>query len=310
MANSPQPAGWLTAGPGRGDIFAMTRAKPDIGYRTITATPIAGALGAEVAGVDIADDLPDAMVAEIRQALLDHQVVVFPGQSLTEEALMAFGRRFGDLLVHPNLLKAGPYPEVIHIRKEPTDTRVVGEDWHADTTCLPNPPMGGILYALETPPAGGDTIFASQTLAYEALSDGMRAMLDGMNAVHNDTRVAGPNINVNKGRSAGVRDDEEWRPTESLHPVVRTHPETGRKGLFVNISYTRRFENMTEEESAPLLDFLYEHAARPEFTCRVRWAPGTATFWDNRCVNHIAVNDYYGYLRDMRRVQVVGDRPY
>jgi len=288
----------------------MTQAKPDTGYRHITVAPIAGALGAELAGADISQDLPDAVVAEIRQALLDNQVIVFRGQSLTEEGLMAFGRRFGDLLVHPNLLKAGPYPEVIHVRKEPTDTRVVGEDWHADTTCLANPPMGGILYALETPPVGGDTMFASQTLAYAALSDGMRAMLDKMNAVHNDTRVAGPNININRGRSSGVRDDEEWRPTESVHPVVRTHPETGRKGLFVNISYTRRFEGMTEEESAPLLEFLYAHASRPEFTCRVWWEPGTVTFWDNRCVNHIAVNDYHGYLRDMRRVQVVGDRPY
>jgi taurine dioxygenase len=288
----------------------MAHANTNTGYRHIDVAPIAGALGAEVTGADIATELADEVVADIRQALLDHQVIFFRDQSLSEEALMAFGRRFGDLLLHPNLLKAGPHPEVIHIRKEPTDTRVVGEDWHADTTCLDTPPMGGILYALETPPAGGDTLFASQSLAYEALSDGMRAMLDGMNAVHNDTRVAGPNVGVNKGRSSGVRDDDEWRPTESVHPVVRTHPETGRKGLFVNISYTRRFEGMTEAESAPLLQFLYDHASRPEFTCRFNWKPGSVTFWDNRCVNHIAVNDYYGHRRDMRRVQVVGDRPY
>lgn len=288
----------------------MTQARTNAGYRHVAAAPVAGALGADVEGVDLSADLPDEVVAEIRQALLDHQVVFFRGQSLAEEALMAFGRRFGDLLVHPNLMKAGPHPEVIHIRKEPADTRVVGEDWHADTTCLECPPMAGILYALETPPAGGDTMFANQYLAYEALSDGMRALLDGMKAVHNDTRVAGPNVGVNVGRSSRVRDDDEWRPTESVHPVVRTHPETGRKGLFVNISYTRRFEDMTEAESAPLLDFLFEHAARPEFTCRFRWEPGSVAFWDNRCVNHIAVNDYYGYRRDMRRVQVAGDRPY
>ena len=288
----------------------MVRTKTNIGFRNIDVAPVAGALGAEVWGADIATDLADDVVADIRRVLLDNQVIFFRGQSLSEEALIAFGRRFGDLLVHPNLLKAGPHPEVIHIRKEPTDTRVVGEDWHADTTCLETPPMGGILYALETPPAGGDTLFASQSLAYEALSDGMRAMLDGMYAVHNDTRVAGPNVGVNKGRSSAVRDDDEWRPTESVHPVVRTHPETGRKGLFVNISYTRRFEGMTEAESAPLLNFLYGHASRPEFTCRFRWEPGSVAFWDNRCVNHIAVNDYHGYRRDMRRVQVAGDRPY
>ena len=280
------------------------------GYRHIAAQRIAGALGAEIEGADLSQNLSDELIADIRQALLDHQVIFFRNQSLGDEALIAFGRRFGDLLVHPNLVPDGPYPEVIHVRKEPADTRVVGEDWHSDTTCLDCPPMGGILYALETPPAGGDTMFASQYLAYETLSDGMRALLDRLKAVHNDTRVAGPRSGANQGRSVGVRDDEDWRPTESIHPVVRTHPETGRRSLFVNISYTRRFEGMTEEESAPLLEFLYGHAARPEFTCRFRWEPGSVAFWDNRCVNHIAVNDYHGYRRDMRRIQVAGDRPF
>lgn len=278
-------------------------------YRHISVERLAGAGGGVISGVDLATDLPDEVIAEIRSALIDNLVIFFRDQSLTDETLMKFGRRFGDLLVHPNLIRTGPHPEVVNILKEPDAVKVVGEDWHADTTCLPTPPMGGILYALETPPQGGDTMFANQYMAYEALSDGMKEMLGKMRAVHNDVRVAGPQANANQGRSTGARDDDAWRPTESLHPIVRTHPESGRKGLFVNISYTRRLENMTEEESAPLLNFLFEHAARPEFTFRFNWAPGSVTFWDNRCVTHIAVNDYHGYRRDMRRVQVVGDRP-
>ena len=280
-----------------------------LGYRHIDVERLAGAGGGIVSGVDLSHDLPDEAIAEIRRALIDNLVIFFRNQSLDDEALMRFGRRFGDLLVHPNLIKAGPHPEVVHIVKEPDATRVVGEDWHADTTCLAAPPMGGILYALETPPQGGDTMFANQYLAYEALSDGMKELLGGLRAVHNDTRVAGPQSKASRGRSTGVREDDAWRPTESLHPIVRTHPESGRKSLFVNISYTRRLEGMTEAESAPLLDYLFRHAARPEFTFRFRWAPGSVTFWDNRCVNHIAVNDYHGYRRDMRRVQVVGTPP-
>ena len=279
------------------------------GYRHITVDRLAGAGGGVISGVDLSQNPSDEVIAEIRGALIKNLVIFFRDQSLTEDNLMAFGRRFGDLLVHPNLIRTGSHPEVVNILKEPDATQVVGEDWHADTTCLATPPMGGILYALETPTRGGDTMFANQYLAYEALSDGMKELLGGLRAVHNDTRVAGPKSHLGKGRSVGVRVDDEWQVTENVHPVVRTHPESGRKSLFVNISYTRRFEGMTEEESAPLLYYLFAHAARPEFTFRFRWAPGSITFWDNRCINHIAVNDYHGYRRDMRRVQVVGDRP-
>jgi taurine dioxygenase len=279
------------------------------GYQHITVDRLAGAGGGVISGVDLFQNLSDDVISEIRRALIENFVIFFRDQSLTEEALMAFGSRFGDLLVHPNLIRTGLHPEVVNILKEPHATQVVGEDWHADTTCLATPPMGGILYALETPPWGGNTIFANQYLAYEALSDGMKQLLGRLRAVHNDTRVAGPKSHLGKGRSVSVRVDDEWKVTESVHPVVRTHPESKRKSLFVNISYTRRFEGMTEEESNPLLNYLFAHAARPEFTFQFRWDPGSITFWDNRCINHLAVNDYHGYRRDMRRVQVVGDRP-
>jgi taurine dioxygenase len=220
---------------------------------------------------------------------------------------MAFGRRFGDLYLHPNLTKKGPNPEVIHVVKEPDATRVVGAEWHTDTAHVECPPMGAILHALEVPPRGGDTLFANQYLAYEALSDGLKEALDGMKAVHDDSRVAGPN--ANKGRSTQTRDDEEWTPTENAHPVIRTHPETSRKALFVNVASAHKFEGMRRAESAALLQYLFKHATRLEFTCRFNWEPGSVAFWDNRCLKHIAVNDYKGHRRDMRRVQLVGDKP-
>lgn len=170
--------------------------------------------------------------------------------------------------------------------------------------------MGAILYGIEVPPFGGDTNFANQYLAYEALSDGMKRMLAGLRAVHTDRRVAGPASGQNATRSTKVREDADWRETVSLHPVVRTHPETGRKMLFINQSYTVGFEHMTEQESRPLLNFLLEHGHRPEFTCRFHWTPGAVAFWDNRCTKHLALNNSGEFRRHMRRVQIAGDKPY
>lgn len=276
-------------------------------YRHFTAKPLSGAVGAELEGIDLSRDLDAGEIAAIRRALLDHLVIFFRDQRMSDARLMTFGRYFGALYLHPNLAKKGPHPEVIHVVKEPGDTRVVGAEWHTDTGHVECPPMGAILHALDVPPRGGDTLFANQYLAYETLSDGLKATLDGLQAVHDDSRVAGPN--ANRGRSTRTRDDDAWRPTVNAHPVVRTHPETGRKALYVNIASTMNFEGMTREESAPLLGYLYRHATRPEFTCRFRWAPGSVAFWDNRCLKHIAVNDYHGHRRDMRRVQIAGDRP-
>lgn len=272
----------------------------------ITVTPIAGALGAEIGGVDVAKDHDDQTIAEIRQALLDHGVVFFRDQTLDVERHKAFTRRFGELFVHPNFPMDREEPEIVYVRREPGDGRVLGQGWHADTTMMATPPMGAILYALEVPEVGGDTLFANQCLAYEALSDGMKEMLQSLRAVHNDTRIAGPGTGLNAQRASQVREDDDWRPTESLHPVVRTHPETGRKHLFVNGIYTHNFEGMTVAESQPLLDFLYAHAARPEFTCRFRWQPGSIAFWDNRCTLHNAIHDNHDEVRYMQRTQIAG----
>jgi alpha-ketoglutarate-dependent taurine dioxygenase len=278
-------------------------------YRRITVSPISGALGAEIGGVDISRPIDDATFAEIRRAWNENLVIFFRDQTLDDDALVAFGRRFAPLFRHPNLLTEGPYPDIVRIRRTPGDTHIVGEDWHADTTCMVEPPSGAVLYGVDVPPYGGDTLFANQYLAYETLSDGMKRMLETMTAVHSDITVAGPQAARNRHRTTKVREDAEWREHVAEHPVVRTHPETGRRGLFVNRSYTKRFSGMTEAESKPLLEFLWSHATRPEFTCRFRWEKGSVTVWDNRCVMHIAVNDVWEFPRFMHRVQMCGDRP-
>jgi taurine dioxygenase len=276
----------------------------------IEVRPIAGGCGAEIHGVRIGAALDDAMIAEIRQALLDHCVVFFHDQEFDAEQHKAFARRFGEIFVHPNYKGMQEDDEIVMVRREPGDPHIVGEEWHADTTMVEAPPMGAILYAIEVPPYGGDTCFANQYLAYESLSDGMKRLLDGLRAIHSDRKVAGPQAGRNAYRSTKVREDADWRETVSAHPVVRTHPETGRRLLFVNHSYTIGFEGMTEEESRPLLDYLLEHGHRPEFTCRFRWRKGSVAFWDNRSVKHLAVHDAGPFRRLMRRVQIVGDGPY
>jgi taurine dioxygenase len=273
----------------------------------IEIQPIAGALGAEVAGVDVAEDLDEAVVGEIRQALLDYGVIFFRDQKLDAVRHKAFTRRFGEIFIHPNYKGVSVDPEIVDIRREPGDKKIVGEDWHTDTTMVAEPPLGAILYAIEVPPYGGDTLFANQYLAYESLSDGLKRTLGSLRAVHSDRMVAGPQAGMNAQRSTKVREDADWRETISLHPVVRTHPETGRKLLFVNRSYTVGFEGWTEAESKPLLDYLLEQGHRPEFTCRFRWATGSIAFWDNRCTKHLAIHDAGPFRRIMRRTQICGD---
>jgi taurine dioxygenase len=212
--------------------------------------------------------------------------------------------------VHPNYKGMQEDDEIVTMLRQPGDKHIVGEDWHADTTMVAEPPMGAILYAIEVPPHGGDTCFANQYLAYESLSTGMKKMLEGLRAVHSDRTVAGPQAARNAVRSTKVREDDAWRETVSIHPVVRTHPETERKLLFVNRSYTVGFEDMSEAESQPLLEFLLEHGHRPEFTCRFRWESGSVAFWDNRSAKHLAVHDAGPFRRLMRRVQIAGGPVY
>jgi taurine dioxygenase len=274
----------------------------------IEVRPIAGTIGAEIHNVDVSEDLDEGTIGDIRQALLDHCVIFFRDQKLDVARHKAFTRRFGEIFIHPNYKGTQADPEIIVITREPGDQRIVGEDWHADTTMMPEPPMGAILYAIEVPPYGGDTLFANQYQAYETLSDGMKKMLSGMRALHSDRKVAGPQANRNAYRSTKVREDADWRETMSAHPVVATHPETGRKLLYVNASYTMGFEGMTEAESRPLLDYLLEHGHRPEFTCRFRWATGSIAFWDNRVCKHLAIHDAGPFRRVMRRTQIAGGR--
>ena len=275
----------------------------------IVVEPVAGALGAELSGVDLGADLSDAQVATIRRALLDYGVIFFRDQEFDTGAHKRLARRFGGIFQHPFLISDDP--DVVTIVRNPGDTRIVGEDWHSDTAMVPEPPMGAILVALEAPACGGDTLFANQYLAYEALSDGMKEMLGGLRAINTDRMAAGPGAAKRDAkRSTKARVGSDYVETRNAHPVVRTHPETGRKGLYVNHSYTVGFEGWTEAESRPLLDWLMDWGHRPEFTCRFRWRKGSVAFWDNRCTKHIAVNDVHDSRRVMRRIQIAGDRPY
>jgi len=279
----------------------------------IDIRPIASACGAEVHGIDLSQDLGDNVIGEIRQALLDHQVIFFRDQSMTPDQHKAFGRRFGTLNIHPQYVNLEGHPEILPVLKEPDAKVNIGGLWHSDLSHLDEPPLGSILYAKDVPVAGGDTMFSNQYLAYEALSEGMKEMLSRMRAVHSSRRLTDA-ANVrdrNAARSTKLRTDldQDADRIVNLHPVVRTHPETGAKSIFVNRAFTIPFEDMTEEESAPLLEYLYAHCARPEFTCRFRWREGSVAFWDNRCLQHYALNDYPGERRYMERVTVNGDRP-
>jgi taurine dioxygenase len=269
--------------------------------------PIAGAIGAELHGVDLGGDLPDEAVRAVRQALLDHLVIFFRDQRLPPERFLAFARRFGEPVEYPFIKGIDGFPEIIEVAKLEHERVNFGGVWHSDTTYLARPPMGSMLVAREVPPQGGDTLFANQYLAWESLSDGLRALLAPLRAVSSSA-----NADVTRTREDRVRSDGTAKAREALeavHPVVRTHPETGRKALYVNVAHTARFEGMTEEESAPILNFLFRHQIRPEFTCRFRWTEGAVAFWDNRCAQHYPINDYHGYRRVMHRITLAGDTP-
>jgi taurine dioxygenase len=279
-------------------------------YQTISVNRISGALGAEISGVDLArSNLGDEVIGEIRHALRENQVIFFRDQHLTPDQHLAFGRRFGELQVHDFVEGMDDNQEILEVRKEEYETRNFGGGWHTDVSYLDRPALGSVLYAHEVPAVGGDTMFANQYLAYETLSDGMKDMLGKMTAVHSARRPYGLNAAGRAvDRSMSIRYTDEAHG-EVEHPVIRTHVETGRKCLYVNGAFTIRFKDMTEEESAPLLNYLWQHAARPEFTCRFRWQKNSIAFWDNRCVQHNAINDYHGQRRVMHRVTIEGERP-
>ncbi len=281
-------------------------------YRYIETTRIAGAMGAEISGVDLSRDLPDAVIDEIRAALLDNLVVFFRNQSLTPHQQLAFARRWGDIHLHPFMAGMPDCPEVLEIRKTPSDKRNFGGTWHTDQMFSPRPAMGTMLYAVQVPSVGGDTLFSNQYLAYDALSPGMKKMLSGLRGVCvGDKKRGGVSRMAYNAATIAMKTVEPPKDvqTTSLHPLVRTHPETGRKSLYVG-NHVHLIEDMTEEESAPLIRYLREHSVRPEFTCRFRWQNGSLAFWDNRCTQHNAINDYPAETRVMHRVTVQGDMPF
>ncbi|HDL17386.1 MAG TPA: taurine dioxygenase [Rhizobiales bacterium] len=275
--------------------------------QSLDIRPIAGALGAEIGGVDLSRDLPDGTIAEIRRALLDHLVIFFRDQDITPDQHLAFARRFGETVEYPLVKGLEGYPEITTIVKLEHEKLNFGGLWHADTTYLEEPPMGAILVARELPPCGGDTLFANMVMAHEALSEGMKNLLAPLKGVSVSNLPK-----VTQTRQARMEEGAKTAPDSVLtatHPVVYTHPDTGRKILYVNGAHTCRFEGMSDEESAPLLEYLFEHQTRPEFTCRFRWEPGSIAFWDNRATQHNPVNDYHGHKRVMHRITLAGDRP-
>lgn len=265
---------------------------------------VAGALGAEIGGVDLSAPLADETIAAIRKALVEHQVIFFRDQDLIPEQQLAFGRRFGPLNIHPYVKGMADHPEVMEIIKEPSDRINFGGGWHSDMSFLENPSIGSILYAVQTPDHGGDTLFASQAAAFDALSPGLRKTLEGLSAVHSAGREYAPTGASAQKRGSMQIAEAEGAVGEYIHPMVKIHPETGRKALYVNPAFTMRIEGWSRRESKALLDYLFEHSRFEAFTCRFGWKPGSVAFWDNRSVWHFALNDYPGQRRHMRRVTV------
>ncbi|MSQ18361.1 MAG: taurine dioxygenase [Betaproteobacteria bacterium] len=272
-------------------------------YQTIRIDKLTPIIGAEIAGIDLAKPLSEQQEAEIHRALAENLVIFFRDQHLTCQQHLDFGRRFGDLHIHPAAPSEPGIPELMIIHADRESPRANGEGWHTDVSCDAEPPMGSILYIRTCPPHGGDTLFASMYAAYDALSERMKTYLAGMQARHESEHVY-------RGMFAnfGVADKPSYPSAE--HPVVRTHPVTGKKALYVNRGFTRNLIGVPSDESDGMLRYLYEHVENPLFQCRFRWRASSIAFWDNRCVQHRAMWDYWPHTRTGNRVTVAGDRPY
>lgn len=276
-------------------------------FTHFSVQPLAGAIGALVDGIDLQKPLSAAAIAEMRAAWLTYGVIFLRNQPLSPAAFQAFAEHFGKVIEYPFVQGIAGFPLIIPVLKLPHERNNFGGIWHTDTAYLDEPPMGTLLIAREVPPVGGDTLFASGYAAFDALSPAMQQMLAGLRGVNTSAKA-----DTTKTREDRIKDSATDKTTQehvAEHPVVRTHPETGRKSLYVNFGHTARFAGMTEEESRPLLDFLFAHQIRPEFTCRFSWTVGSIAFWDNRCVLHNPINDYHGYTRLLHRVTLQGDKP-
>jgi taurine dioxygenase len=271
-------------------------------YRRILVKPVTPRIGAEIEGVELAK-LDNETYEELREALKAHCVLFFRDQELSHESHKAFGRRFGQLHIHPAIPGPAGHPEILPIHTDEESTYIAGERWHSDVSCDAEPPLGSILYLHTVPEYGGDTLFSNMYAAYDALSDRMKDYLAGLTARHDGE----PQY---RGRYAdqGVDDAGKTYPWAN-HPIVRTHPETGRKCLFVNPIFTTRINNVPRLESDAVLRMLFEHCAMADFQVRFRWRPNSVAFWDNRCVQHLAIWDYYPQVRSGYRVTIEGDRP-
>jgi len=271
-------------------------------YASIQVEKLTPHAGAEIRGADLSQPLDERTFKEIHAALIDNGVIFFRDQHLTPEQQKAFGRLFGELHIHPAAPKEVPeHPEILVIHADENSNHVAGENWHSDVSCDLEPPMGSILYMHELPPVGGDTLFASMYAAYDALSEPMKRMLEPLTAMHEGEHVY-------RGRY-GVNDTGKVFP-KAEHPIVRTHPVSGRKALYVNGGFTTRIVQLKRAESDALLHFLYRHVETPEFHCRFRWQVNSVAFWDNRCVQHHAMWDYYPQRRHGHRVTIKGDKPF
>ena len=273
---------------------------------TLSVQPIGGALGAEIHGVDLATECSDETVAAIRAAWLEHLVVFFRDQELAPDRFLAFAQRIGEPVEYPFVRGIDGYPEIITVAKLPHETVNFGGVWHSDTAYLALPPMATMLAAREVPPSGGDTMWSNMYSAFSSLSPTMQELLRSLRAVNSSALADVSKTREDRIRERGVEDERVY---EAEHPVVRTHPETGRAALYVNPAHTARFAGMTDEESAPLLQYLFSHAIRPEFTCRFRWEVGSVALWDNRCTWHNPLNDYHGHARVLHRITLAGDVP-
>lgn len=275
-------------------------------YSHIDVHPVSGALGAEITGVDISLPLDAEVVSEIRKALLNHLVIFFQNQVITPQQQLNFAVQFGVPMEYPQLKGLPECPLVTEVIKLEHETMNFGGVWHSDTTYLQQPPMASMLYAIEIPPYGGDTLFSNQYMAYETLSDGLKKTLSELVAVNTSSKPEVSMTREDRMREAGM----ELNILSASHPAVRTHPETGSKALYVNKAHTTHFKDWTELESKSLLEFLFHHQVRTEFTCRFSWEKNSLAFWDNRCVQHNPVNDYQGFRRIMHRVTIAGGKPY
>ena len=275
----------------------------DLDYETLEIKTLTPHIGAEIRGLDLSVPLSENQEAELRRALRDWMVLVFPDQDLGPEEHKAFGRRFGPLHIHPQLRKAKmSHPEILPVHTNADSPFTAGDGWHSDVTCDALPPLGSMLYIRETPACGGgDTLYANMYMAYDLLSDPMKRFLEGLTAIHDG---AGPYL---EQRSVGVgKFDPAEKFPQAEHPVVTRHPESGRRVLYVNAGFTTRIVGLTATESRGILEILFRHIESvPKLCCRVRWEPNTLTFWDNRCTQHHAIWDYYPHSRVGGRVSIL-----